>query len=93
MIATAVRLIALWMMDLGTPVPAGAEARITRSLARENVEAFLIDHAARTDAYPADLHALVREGALGVRDLRDYCAGSAPKTLYRKSGDRGYVLK
>ncbi|HLP40628.1 MAG TPA: DUF4388 domain-containing protein [Fibrobacteria bacterium] len=93
MIATTVRLIALWMMNLGAPVPTGAEARITRALARENVEAFLIDHAARKDAFPADLDALVRDGALAARELRDFSVGTASKTLYHKSGDRGYILK
>jgi hypothetical protein len=88
--ATAVRLVALWMTNMGAPAAAGDEARITRSLARENVEALLIDHAARKDAYPPDLDALVRDGALERGDIRRVSAG---KTVYRRSGDKGYVLR
>lgn len=88
--ATAVRLIALWMMNIGTPVSAGIEHRITRSLSRENVEAFLIDHAAREDGFPADLDRLVEEGVVQRRDIRGNAGG---KAFYRKSGDKGYILR
>lgn len=87
--ATAVRLIALWMMSVHPPVSTGAETRITRSLARENVEAFLIDHAARKDGFPADLDLLVREGVVQRRDIVGNAGG---KAFYRKS-DKGYVLR
>jgi hypothetical protein len=89
--ATAVRLIALWMMNVGAPGPAGSEARITRSLARENVEAFLIDHAARHDAFPEALDDLVRSGGLRDGDIRGSAGG---KTIYRRTSDgKGYVLR
>jgi hypothetical protein len=89
LVALAVRLIALWMMNVNPPLSAGAEARITRSLARENVEAFLIDHAARNGGYPDDLDQLVSEGAVDRRDIRGKTRG---KAFYRKS-DKGYILK
>ena len=87
--ALAVRLFALWIMNANPPVSAGAEARITRSLARENVEAFLIDHAARNGAFPEDLDQLVSEGAVDRHDIRGRSRG---KVLYRKT-DKGYVLR
>jgi hypothetical protein len=89
--ATAVRLIALWMIELGSPGPAGSEARITRSLARENVEVFLIDHVARKDGFPEGLDALVREGVLRNEDIR---GNLGSKAIYRKTGDgKGYILR
>jgi hypothetical protein len=87
--ATAVRLIALWMMNVNPPASAGSETRITRSLSRENVEAFLIDHAARKDGFPDDLDILVGEGAIGRKDIRGNIGG---KAFYRKI-DKGYVLR
>lgn len=87
--ATAVRLIALWMMNVNPPLSSGAEARITRSLARENVEAFLIDHAARKDGFPSELDVLVSEGFLDRRDIRGKAGG---KAFYRKT-DKGFVLR
>ena len=88
--ATLVRLIALWMMNVNAPVSAGSEYRITRALARENVEAFLIDHAVRKDAFPVDLDHLVHEGVIERRDIRGVAGG---KAIYRKSGDKGYILR
>ncbi len=87
--ALAVRLFALWVLNANPPASAGAESRITRSLARENVEAFLIDHAARNGSFPDDLEKLVADGAVEDRDIRGRSRG---KILYRKT-DKGYVLK
>jgi hypothetical protein len=87
--ATAVRLIALWMMKVNPPVSTGSEMRITRSLARENVEAFLIDHAARKDGFPVDLDVLVGEGKVKRGDIS---SGIGGKTFYRRN-DKGYILK
>lgn len=87
--ATAVRLIALWMMNVNPSESASCESRITRSLARENVEAFLIDHAARKDGFPAELRLLVEEGMLGSGDIRGKAGGNA---FYRKT-EKGYVFR
>jgi hypothetical protein len=87
--ATAVRLIALWMMNVSPPASASSESRIARSLARENVEAFLIEHAARKDGFPASLDELVAEGAVGRGDVRGKTGG---KAFYRKT-EKGYVLR
>jgi hypothetical protein len=89
LLALAVRLFALWVLSANPPESAGAESRITRSLARENVEAFLFDHAARNGSFPDDLDPLVSDGALDGRDLRGRTRG---RIFYRKT-DKGYVLK
>lgn len=86
--ATTVRLIALWMMKVNPPATVGSETRITRSLSRENVEAFLIDHAARKDGFPVDLDRLVEDGTVHRGDIRN----GGFKAFYRRN-EQGYILK
>jgi hypothetical protein len=94
--ATAVRLFSIWMV--GAVEQTGAvwqdpddyEAGISHALARDNMEAFLIDHAARTDSLPKSLLPLAAEGVLSPREISG--AGSG-KPFYRKTGGKAYILK
>ncbi|MBW8886938.1 MAG: DUF4388 domain-containing protein [Fibrobacteres bacterium] len=93
--ATSVRLFAIWMT--GTAGPAGPgrqvsgdyEYEITRSLARDNVETFLIDFAAHADSLPATLAPLRERGALGGREFD----GSGGMPYYRRTGGFTFILK
>jgi hypothetical protein len=94
--ATAVRLFSIWMV--GAVEQTGAEwqdpddyeAAISHAMARDNMEAFLIDHAARKDSLPRGLAPLVEDGVLSVREI----SGSGNGILfYRKTGEKGFILK
>jgi hypothetical protein len=87
--ATAIRLVALWILGTGGPNPADVEAGIERALEKDNVEAFLIEHAARKDAFPED-PAQLSGGALRPSELSGF-AGS--RTTYKKIGEKGFILK
>jgi len=82
----------------GGPVPSdGAvqvdggeyENGIARSLARDNVETFLIDLAARSDSLPATLAPLREQGILGGREID----GSGSQPYYRRTGGLTFILK
>jgi hypothetical protein len=87
--ATAVRLVALWVLGTGSPDPADVEAGVSRALERDNLEAFLIEHAARKDAFPDDPGQL-SGGALRAAEIAPF-AGS--RTSYKKIGEKGFILK
>jgi len=93
--ATSVRLFSIWMV--GAAGPAGPDRQatgdyefgITRPLARDNVETFLIDFAAHADSLPATLAPLRDQGALGGREFD----GSGGLPYYRRTGGFTYILK
>lgn len=93
--ATAVRLFSLWMVGAagqagaGRPGPDEYGYGVSRALARDNVETFLIDFAARADSLPASLAPLRERGALGGREL-DWPGG---RPYYRRAGGMDFILK
>lgn len=90
--ATAVRLFSIWMAGAAeqTGFDGGEyEKGITRSLARDNVETFLIDLAARSDSLPATLAPLREQGILGGREID----GSGSQPYYRRTGELTFILK
>ncbi|MDB5102736.1 MAG: hypothetical protein JWP91_425 [Fibrobacteres bacterium] len=94
--ATAVRLFSIWMV--GAVEQTGAdwqdpddyEAGISHAMARDNMEAFLIDHAARKDSLPKSLLPLAGEGVLTAREISGSGSG---KPFYRKTSEKAFVLK
>lgn len=93
--ATAVRLGSMWLVGAaGSFASGGREADgnatgVSRALARENVETFLIEYAARTDSLPAALPALRERGMLAGREIR----GAGFRVYRRQPGGDGYILK
>ena len=59
-------------------------------MARDNLEAFLIDHAARKDNLPPDLDQLVKEGALAPREI---AVANGDKPFYKKTSEKTFQLK
>jgi hypothetical protein len=93
--ATAVRLFSIWMVGAVEQTgswqdPDDYQAGITHALARDNLEAFLIDHAARMDSLPRSLLPLAEDGVLSSREISG--AGSG-KPFYRKTSEKAFVLK
>lgn len=88
-IATAVRLVALWVLGTGSVDPADVEAGVARALERDNLEAFLIEHAARKDAFP-DNPAQLSGGALRASEIAPFIG---TRTSYKKVGEKGFILK
>jgi hypothetical protein len=94
--ATAVRLFSIWMV--GAVEQTGAEwqdpedydAVISHALARDNLEAFLIDHAARMDSLPKSLRNLASDGVLSPGEITGSSSG---KPFYRKTSEKAFVLK
>lgn len=94
--ATAVRLFSIWMV--GAVVQTGAEwqdpddyeAGISHALTKDNLEAFLIDHAARTDSFPKSLKKLASDGVLTPGEVSGNGSG---KPFYRKTSEKAFVLK
>ena len=93
--ATAVRLFSIWMVGNagqagpGRTDPDGFGNGITRALARENMETFLIDLAARSDSLPATLAPLRERGILRGREIE--VDGIRPQ--YRRTGGLNFSLK
>ncbi|GEM_PF-1921123 len=94
--ATAVRLFSIWMVGAVEQTgaewqdPEDYEAGIVHELARDNLEAFLIDHAARMDSLPKSLAPLAVEGVLSPREISGSGSG---KPFYRKTSGKAFVLK
>jgi hypothetical protein len=94
--ATAVRLFSIWMVGAVERTgsewqdPDDYESAIPRAMARDNMEAFLIDHAAKADSFPKTLAPLVRDGALNSREIPP-SGNEAP--FYRKTGEKTFILK
>lgn len=92
-LATAVRLFSIWMVGFpGQAGPGRPDADeygngITRALARDNVETFLIDLAARADSLPATLNPLRERGMLGGREI------GAAHSPYRRAGGLDFTLE
>jgi hypothetical protein len=93
--ATAIRLVAMWMLGTGGPNPADVEAGVRRAMQRDNLEAFLIDHAARKDAFPDDPSQLsAGTGAPGPALRPSEISGfTGSRTAYKKVGEKGFILK
>ncbi|HKP97388.1 MAG TPA: DUF4388 domain-containing protein [Fibrobacteria bacterium] len=94
--ATAVRLFSIWMVGAvertGTEWrdPDDYESAISHATARDNMEVFLIDHAARKDSLPKSLEPLVEDGVLNAREV----SGSGSGILfYHKTSEKAFVLK
>jgi hypothetical protein len=91
--ATAVRMVSIWMAGSAGMAgsvraePDGNENGITRPMARENVETFLIEIAARTDSLPPTLAPLREQGLLGRREIE------AARPNYRRAGGLNFTLK
>lgn len=93
--ATALRLFSIWMV--GTVEQSGAgwqdpddyEYGISHAMARDNMETFLIDLAARTDSLPRTLAPLMEEGILAKREID----GPTVRPYYRKTGPNTFLLK
>jgi hypothetical protein len=91
--ATGVRLFSIWMAGsagqpgAGRPDTDGNENGITRPMARENVETFLIEIAARTDSLPPTLAPLRERGFLGSREI------DAAWPSYRRAAGLNFTLK
>jgi len=94
--ATAIRLFSLWMEGSDTSVeapyitPPGFESGIANKMARDNVEAFLIDHADRKGSFPISLNQLVKSGVLMPREIN---LEAGEKLFYKKINDNAYLLK
>jgi hypothetical protein len=94
--ATAVRLFSIWMVGAveqsgaGWQDPDDYEAAIAHAVARDNLEAFVIDHAARKDSLPATLAELAADGMLDRREIEGLGAG---KPFYRRTSGKAFVLK
>ena len=94
--ATGVRLVSIWMMgaidqsDAGWQDPDDHEAGISHTMGRDNMETFLIDHAARMDSLPKTLLPLGLDGVLSDWELAGSGSG---KPIYRKTGEKTYILK
>lgn len=94
--ATAVRLLSFWVLsseasaDTRRGNPSNYEAAIANQMARDNIEAFLIDHAARKDNLPPDLGELVKEGALAPREI---AVANGDKPFYKKTSEKSFQLK
>lgn len=92
---TAVRLASIWMVGAVEQTgpdwrdPADYEDGISRAMARDNMEAFLIDLAARTDSLPSTLAPLRERGILDKREID----GAGPAPQYRRTSDRTFILK
>lgn len=91
--ATAVRLFSIWMAGSAgqagqvRPDPYGNENGITRPMARENLETFLIEFAARNDSLPPTLVPLREHGPLAGREI------DAAWTVYRRAAGLNFTLK
>ena len=94
--AIAVRILSFWMFSAQASVtgeraaPVGYEAVIASAMARDNLEAFLMDHAARKDNFPASLDQLVKEGALAPREIS---VADGNKPVYQKTSEKTYQFK
>lgn len=94
--ATAVRLFSIWMVDAVEQTgaewqdPDDYEAAISRAMGKDNMEAFLIDLAARQDSLPKTLAPLVEQSALSPREISG-SGGALP--FYRKTGEKSFILK
>ena len=88
--ASAVRLLALWVLGFGTPGTTDYEARIGHALAKENLETFLVDYAARKDNFPISLSTLAKEGVFESGEMKD-APGSKPR--YVKINQKDFTLK
>lgn len=93
--ATALRLFSIWMVGAveqtgpGWQDPDDYEYGISHAMARDNMETFLIDLAARTDSLPRTLAPLIEEGILSKREID----GPAGRPYYRKTGPNTFMLK
>src|SRR5690606_425375 len=92
--ATSVRLFSVWTAgSSGTPAAEASSdlgAATARSMARENMEAFLIDHVARNDSLPKTPFALMGESALTAREISGSGGG---KIQYHKASEKDFILK
>jgi hypothetical protein len=95
-LATGVRLFSIWMVTAVEQTgadwqdPDDFEAGISHAMARDNMEAFLIDHAARKDSLPKSLLPLAVDGVLSAREISGSGSG---KPFYRKTSEKAFVLK
>jgi hypothetical protein len=93
--ATALRLFSIWMVGAveqtgpGWQDPDDYEYGISHAMARDNMETFLIDLAARTDSLPATLAPLLEQGILAKREID----GPSGRPFYRKTGPNTFQLK
>ena len=60
---------------------------IANKMARDNVEAFLIDEADRNGAFPNTLNQLVKTGVLKPREIN---LEAGEKLFYKKTSDKAY---
>ena len=88
--ASAVRLVALWILGFGSPDATDFESRISHALKKENLETFLVDYAARKDNFPKSLSELAKEGIFDPSEIKD-TPGSKPS--YRKINPKEFILK
>lgn len=94
-LATAVRLFSIWMVGAveqtgaGWQDPDDYEYGISHAMARDNMETFLIDFAARTDSLPSTLTPLLEGGILGKHEIN----GPSGRPFYRKTGPTTFLLK
>ncbi len=94
--ATAIRLLSFWVLnteplaDARHPNRANYEAAIADAMARDNLEALLIDHAARKDRLPSALDELVKEGALAPREI---AVANGDRPFYKKTSEKSFQLK
>ncbi len=94
--ATAVRLFSIWMVGAVEQTgsdwqdPDDYEYGISHAMARDNMEAFLIDLAARTDSLPKSLAPLRDEGILSKREID---GSGANRPFYRKTSSKTFILK
>jgi hypothetical protein len=95
MSAVAARLGAAWMSGgMGREVPAQARPNeydygVPRALARDNVETFLIDFAARVDSLPPSLSPLRKQGMLTRREM----AAAGVRAVARRAGGLDIIQK
>ncbi len=94
LMATAVRLFSFWMLESAGNGTGGEtvdyDVAIAHSLARGNMEVFLIDYAARKDKLPADANELIREGDLLPREIGGV---GHDRPVYKKIDDKQYELR
>ena len=84
-----------WWEPSSRPARSGRIRTITKpaishALTKDNLEAFLIDHAARMDSLPKSLKDLGSDGVLTSGEISGNGSG---KPYYRKTSEKAFVLK
>jgi competence protein ComGC len=90
------RLLYIWMQEIGKTdmtkdiERGGYESVLANSFSRDNVQALLMDYAARKDRLPEHLNQLVKEGVLVRREV-EVPLGNKP--FYKKTSEKTYQFK